>query len=81
MKAYEAGKLNFDVPTENVERLAKDRAFVCGYCSKNVPEPIEELQVSDELIPEISNRMCDACGCSLPYLLRQNIKNCKLNRW
>lgn len=81
LEAYEAGKLNYDVPTEAMESFARSRAEICGRCESNIVDPIESLQIDDELIPNISDRMCEECGCSLPYLLRQTIKGCKKGKW
>lgn len=64
-----------------MEDVAKDRAHICTLCPSMVDEPIEELAINDSKIPEISRKMCNECGCALPYLLRQNRKKCKLNKW
>lgn len=59
------------------EATAAARATVCGGCDQNVQEPIKFLKIEDPRIPELSGKMCDGCGCALPYLLRQNSKICK----
>lgn len=81
LDAYSEGKRNFDIPDADTEELAKQRALICAGCDMNEVEPISELKVTDPRIPSISNRYCDACGCTLPYLLRQSIKTCKLKKW
>lgn len=81
LEAYDEGKLNYDVPTEEMENLAKKRLSICQECKFFEKEPIKELQVNDELIPELSNMMCGSCGCSSPYLLRQTIKRCNKDKW
>lgn len=62
------------------EALAINRAAICESCDMNQIEPIDELKVKDSIM-SISERYCDACGCSLPLLLRQNRKKCKLGKW
>lgn len=75
---YKEGKRNFDNPIIEVEELAKLRLFDCINCPKFVDEPIDFLRVVDERIPELSNKMCDGCGCTLSYKLRQSIEKCEL---
>lgn len=67
--------------TGDMEETAKQRAEICRLCPHNVVEPIEELRVKDNKIPSITNKMCDLCGCALPYLLRQTKKACKAGKW
>lgn len=78
VKGYNEGKRNYK--NKSMESIAADRAKVCNGCDQNVEEPIEELQVPDT-IECIHNKMCNVCGCSLPYLLRQNEKNCSIDKW
>lgn len=75
---YMEGKGNFDNPVIEVEELAKKRLFDCINCPNFVEEPIDFLRVKDEIIKELSNKMCDLCGCTLPYKLRQSIEKCEL---
>lgn len=63
-----------------MDDVARQRAKICSGCDMNQIEPIEELRIKDE-IECINERYCEACGCSLPYLLRQNRKKCKLGKW
>ena len=67
--------------TGDMEDIAKQRAEICRLCPRSVVEPIEELRVKDDKIPSITNKMCDLCGCALPYLLRQTKKDCKASKW
>ncbi len=66
--------------TGSMDGVALDRSKICAGCNMNQPEPIDELAVNDD-IEVISKRYCEACGCALPYLLRQNRKKCKLGKW
>lgn len=66
--------------TGSMDAVARERAKICAGCDMNQPEPIDELAIRDD-IAEISERYCEACGCALPYLLRQNRKKCKLGKW
>ena len=67
--------------TGRMEDVAIERSKICIQCPEMVNEPISELAISDGSIPEISGKMCNVCGCALPYLLRQNKKKCKLKKW
>lgn len=71
------GKENYFSDLPVVELLALERAKECGMCPNFVDEPIDMFKIQDKRIKELSNKMCDECGCSIPYLLRQNIKICK----
>lgn len=75
----EAGFENFKNPTQQVESLAKDRAKTCIGCPLFVDEPVDFLRVTDTRIPELSDKMCDGCGCTLSYKTRQSIKPC--DKW
>jgi len=71
-QAKKESELNIAFPNQKTESLAKKRAKICSGCSENELEPIESERVIDELIPELSSRMCGECFCPLPKLLRQN---------
>lgn len=77
MQPIEEGIHNYKHPDPEVEVLAEKRAEECLTCINFVDEPIDFMRVEDERIPSLSGKMCDECSCSLPYLLRQNIKICK----
>lgn len=79
LKPLEIGMHNYTHPNPVMESTATQRSKVCrtGECGNYVEEPIDFLKVEDDRIPSLSEKMCDECGCSLPYLLRQNIKICK----
>lgn len=67
--------------TGRMEEAARQRSAICMGCPEMVDEPIAELAIVDNKIPDISGKMCNVCGCALPYLLRQNKKKCKLKKW
>lgn len=73
----EEGVHNFNNPTSDVEQLTQERAVVCASCPNNVIEPVSWLRVKDKRIPELSNKMCDGCGCTLAYKLRQSKTVCE----
>jgi hypothetical protein len=79
LKPIETGINNYNKPTLIMESTANERAKVCQteVCGNFVDEPIDFMRIEDERIPTLSGKMCDECGCALPYLLRQNIKICK----
>ena len=79
IEPLEVGIRNFKHPDLDVELLANERAKTCVGCEMFVKEPIEFLRVEDKVIPEISNKMCDECGCTLSYKLRQSITKC--DKW
>lgn len=70
------GMHNFKHPNIDIELLAKERSDECIKCKLNVLEPIDFLRVNDTRIPELTNRMCDECGCTLSYKLRQSQTKC-----
>lgn len=79
IEPIEEGINNFNHPNIDVELLAKERKETCVVCPMFVDEPISFLRVEDKSLPELSNKMCDSCGCTLSYKLRQSIEIC--NKW
>ena len=71
------GKTNYVLNMPSTEQKAIKRAESCLTCVNFVNEPIEFLKVKDQRIVGLNEKMCDNCGCALPYLLRQDIKICK----
>lgn len=71
------GAKNYHKLDLEIEDLARKRAEVCRSCDERVREPISFLRITDERIPTLHEHMCNGCGCSLPYLLRQSIKICE----
>jgi len=70
---------NFKHYDIDIELLAIDRAKECTGCEMFIDEPINFLRVIDKNIPELSNKICDECGCTLSYKLRQSISKC--SKW
>lgn len=79
LEPYEFGKANFDHPTPCVELLAKRRAEICKGCEHFKKEPIEQFQIVDSRIPELSKMYCEDCGCISSYKLRQSVELC--DKW
>lgn len=77
LEPIEEGLSNFTLNIPEVERKAEQRAMTCIGCKSFEIEPIDLFKIQDERIPELSDRMCNECGCASPYLLRQDIKICK----
>jgi len=73
------GMYNFKYPDAQTEDLAIKRKNTCIECPLYVDEPILFFKVTDPRIAELSNKMCDDCGCTLSYKLRQSIVKCE--RW
>lgn len=77
LEPLEIGIRNFNSIDIDVELLAMDRTKECLMCNDFVDEPIDFLKVEDKNIPEISNKMCNECGCTLSYKLRQSKTKCE----
>lgn len=77
LEPLEIGMRNFKNIDIDIELLAIDRAKKCTGCEMFIDEPINFLKVIDKYIPGISNKMCDECGCTLSYKLRQSKTKCK----
>lgn len=76
VKAAISGMTNFYFGHKS--QLAKERLEnFCKGCDFNMKEPVEDMRVKDNSIPELSGRMCGNCGCVLSYKLRQSIKKCE----
>lgn len=75
----EEGVRNFNTIDMDVELLAKERTGVCVDCIFFVDEPISFLKVKDKNIPELTDKMCDDCGCTLSYKIRQSLIKC--DKW
>ncbi len=73
------GKHNFENYNVNIEALANERKNTCVNCPMFVDEPIEFLKVQDNRIIELSDKMCNDCGCTLSYKLRQSKTIC--DKW
>ena len=76
---YLEGKMNFNTPIAEFERLAKERADICNGCRYFKKEPIPFLRIKDNRVPELTDMACGKCGCELAYKVRQNIKTC--SKW
>lgn len=81
LEAKKESENNIKNRKENIEKLAFERSKICATCEHNEIEPIKSERVIDEVLPDLSNRMCGKCFCPLPKLLRQNKKKCKLKKW
>lgn len=77
IEPLEVGMHNFRNPVLEIERLAENRMNECSGCEFFQTEPISFLRVEDKNIVELSNKMCNECGCTLSYKLRQSITKCK----
>jgi len=77
LEPLEIGIRNFKHIDIDIELLAIERLQICKGCENFVDEPIDFLKVIDKNILELSNKMCDECGCTLSYKLRQSKTKCK----
>lgn len=69
------GMENYDRNIPDIEDRARKRLEDCKDCL--IDEPIKSFRIEDKRIPELSNKMCEDCGCAAPYLFRQDIKKCE----
>lgn len=73
------GIKNFNNEDESVESLAKERLKECLKCPYFKTEPIDFMKVTDTRIPELTDKICGECFCTLSYKIRQSSIKCK--RW
>ena len=78
IEPLEVGMMNYKREDIDIDLKAIERSKECVMCVNYVDEPIDFLSIEDKRIESLSKKMCDDCGCALPYLLRQDIKICKL---
>lgn len=71
------GEQNYRLNDIDIELKALERSEVCNSCELFVEEPIDMFKIKDERIELLSEMMCDDCGCSSTYLLRQDLKVCE----
>lgn len=71
------GRENYNRNLPAIEEKASERSKTCLGCENYVDEPVKSFQIEEKRIPSLSKKMCDECGCSLTYLLRQDVKICK----
>ena len=69
------GMMNYDKNIPEIEDRAMKRLESCSECL--IDEPIKSFRIEDKRIPELSNKMCEDCGCAAPYLFRQDVKKCE----
>lgn len=77
--AIKEGVNNYNNYNKDIEDLANERVKICVSCIHYKKEPNELLKVDDELIIEADEMMCNDCGCTLSYKLRQTIIKC--DKW
>ncbi len=75
------GFKNFAFPSEEMERIAIERADTCSRCDYfNPKHPLRKI-MPDDSIEIISGAGCGQCGCFLPAKVRQMIQNCPEKKW
>lgn len=78
IKAIISGMTNFYCHSQKANEKAKYRLEnFCSGCIHFTDDPIEDEKVKDKDIPELSGKICSACGCTSSYKLRQSIKPCE----
>lgn len=79
IKAIQKGIYNYNNYNKEVEELAEKRMYICVGCEHFTDEPNDILKVEDNLIYQLDEKMCNDCGCALPYKTRQSIIIC--DKW
>lgn len=74
--AIKEGINNYNNINPEVEKLAQERINICVGCEFYKDEPNQLLKVDDSLVVEADQMMCNECGCSLPYKIRQSKLKC-----
>lgn len=75
------GFKNFAFPSEEMERIAKERADVCSRCTHMNPDhPFKKILPNDK-IEIIGGAGCNRCGCLLSAKVRQMIQKCPEGKW
>ena len=74
------GWKNYAFPDASVEKLAKERAEVCGKCDSAVYGTYEKL-MKDFSLKEVQGMKCNECGCPLSTKLRSVEEECPLKKW
>lgn len=80
VKAILKGWENYIFPNEEAEAKAKERATICAKCPHAKKGTYQKL-MKDYTLQDVEGYMCDICRCPLSTLLRQDEKQCKLNKW
>ena len=76
-KGVATGAKNYLNPVENIETLARERAYVCASCDYFQDEPVDFLAIPDNRILILNKKYCEDCGCALPLKTRQSEIICK----
>jgi hypothetical protein len=71
------GWYNYLFPDADTEKLAKERATICGGCIHSRVSLVEI--VKDRRNPKISGRHCEICMCPLATKIRSWEESCALD--
>lgn len=80
LKAIIKGWENYIFTNEETEKKAIERAKICSKCPHAKKGTYETL-LPDYTLKKVKGMKCNVCGCPLSTLLRQNEKQCELNKW
>lgn len=73
--------MNIKSMTTVEEKVAIDRANVCGSCPFAVKSDILEILLPDGNKKEIEGKKCEKCGCPLSTKVRSITSQCPLKLW
>ena len=81
LRAIVSGFKNYNFPTPEIEKMAKDRAKICAACPHANPDHPFKLLLDDQSTKEISGYGCDICHCLLSAKVRQMLDRCPEKKW
>lgn len=73
------GWVNYFFESEEVEKLALQRAKECSLCPHKKHGKV--LGVLNDKIQEIESHYCGLCGCPLSPKLRSKNEKCEIGKW
>ena len=73
--------MNIKSMTTVDEKIAEDRAKICGSCPFAVESDLLKVTMPDGKIQEIQGRKCSKCRCPLSTKVRSITSQCPLKLW
>lgn len=73
--------MNLKSMTTVEEKIAEDRAKICGTCPSAIESDLLEVTMPDGELKQIQGRKCEKCGCPLSTKVRSITSQCPLKLW
>ena len=73
--------VEFTPMTTVEEKIAEDRAKICGSCPFAVEKGLLKITMPDEKFKEIQGYKCSKCGCPLSTKIRSITSQCPEKKW